>query len=381
MVRCGEAAAPGLYVHIPFCLRKCAYCDFASGVYPSGMQAPYLDALARELAARRAELPAPFATVYVGGGSPSSLDDAAWARLRDIVAAAVAPGGCLECTFEMNPSQTTAAKLSRIEGVATRVSLGAQTFAPELRRTLGREPADPAPIERAAALIGGRFRLNLDLMHSIPGQSLAMAAADIDRAAALGAGHVSAYALTIEEETPLGAAVARGEVVVPDEDVQVEMLRAARRRLAAHGLVQYEISNFARPGEECLHNLATWAGCEYLGIGAAACSYIGGERSRNEPDAARYIARMAAEGGAVCERERLDGRRRAGELAMLALRTRAGIDVAAFAARTGFDPRVLFAGALRAHSAAGLLEVGPERIRLTEEGMDLANCVMEDFLS
>ncbi|HNS00202.1 MAG TPA: radical SAM family heme chaperone HemW [Planctomycetota bacterium] len=379
-MRSGEPAAPGLYLHIPFCARKCAYCDFDSAVYPSAMQPAYLDAVARELAARRSEVPGPFATVYVGGGSPSSLDDTAWAWLWDIVAEATASGGCLECTVEMNPSQTTAAKLARIQGLATRVSLGAQTFVPELRRALGREPSDPACIARAAQRIAGRFRLNLDLMHSLPGQSPAAAAADIDRAVALGAGHVSAYALTPAAETPLGAAVARGEIAMPDEDTQIAMLRGARERLAAHGLVQYEISNFARPGEECRHNLATWAGCEYLGIGAAACSYVGGERSRNEPDPARYIARIAAERAAVRERERLDARPRAGELAMLALRTCAGIDIAAFAARTGFDPHMLFADALRAHSAAGLLEIDAGRIRLTEAGRDLANCVMEDFL-
>ncbi len=375
-----HAAAPGLYVHIPFCTRKCAYCDFVSGVFPLAMHTAYIDALARELSARRACLPAPFGSVYVGGGSPSSLGDADWVRLWEVLAPAIRGGECRECTVEMNPGQVTAAKLAVIEGLATRVSLGVQTFVPELRRVLGREPVDSACVEAAVALLGGRFRLSLDLMHSLPGQSLEALARDIDRAAALGPGHVSAYALTLEDETPLGAAVARGEIVLPDEDTQVAMLHAVRRHLAAHGLVQYEISNFARPGEECLHNAATWAGCEYLGIGAAACSYVGGERTRNEPDVARYLARIEKEGDAVCERERLEPRRRAGELAMLALRTRAGIAIADFAARTGFDPRVVFAQALRTHAAAGLLEVTATYIRLTENGLDVANHVMADFV-
>jgi oxygen-independent coproporphyrinogen III oxidase len=370
----------GLYIHVPFCRVKCGYCDFVSGVYSHEVRCEYLAALRKELAHRLERVHAPLETVYVGGGSPSSLEDGEWDSLVDLVRGVVAANEITECTVEMNPCQVTAAKVAALEGCATRVSVGAQTFEPALRHTLGRTPADPACIDRACAMIREKFLLNIDLMHTIPGQTMEMVERDIDRAAACSSDHVSAYALTVEPGTPLGERIARGELAMPDEDSQAETLAHTRGLLAARGYRQYEISNFALPGKECLHNLAVWAGGEYLGVGAAACSHLDGERSRNEPDVARYIERIGLHGDATAERERLGPAERAGEYAMLGLRTRAGISIEAFACRTGFDPLLLFEAAIRRHEAAGLLERTATHIRLTERGLDLANTVMADFI-
>jgi oxygen-independent coproporphyrinogen-3 oxidase len=376
----GSLPSPGLYVHIPFCRAKCAYCSFVSGPAPRPLRAAYLDHLAEELGRRAPRVGRPLRTVYLGGGSPSSLDDGEWRTLLELVANALDLEDVVEFTVEMNPSQVSAAKLRALRGLATRISCGVQTFEPALRETLGREPVDPSGIDRALELARGEFSLNLDLMHSIPGQTLAMLRHDCERLAGHDPDHVSAYALTIESGTPLAERIARGERRMPGDAFQAQALALVRERLQSAGYDHYEISNFARPGRECLHNLAVWAGEEYLGIGASACSYLGGERTRNEPDVAAYLERIRRDGEAVVERERLTGKRRAGELAMLALRTRAGIAIEAFTTRSGFDPLELFAGAISAHRATGLLELTPTHIRLTEAGLDLADHVIRDFI-
>jgi len=374
------SAVPGLYVHIPFCRSKCAYCDFVSGVFPGETRTAYLSALDQEIARRIRAMPRPIRTVYIGGGSPSSLEDAEWERLLDLVRRRVDVRVLREWSVEVNPSQVTDAKLAPLEGLATRISLGAQTFSPALRRILGRAPEDPACIEPAAARIRKRFDLNLDLIHSIPRETRADLEEDLRKAVALDPAHLSVYALSIEEGTPLAEAVARGSLSMPDEEFQADALAIVRERLSAAGFAQYEISNFARPGRECLHNLAVWGGGEYLGVGAGASSHLAGERTRNEPDVFRYIERIRREGEAIAERERLDGRQRAGELAMLALRTREGIDIEAFQEMTGLDPRATFDEAIRIHEAARLLERTDTHIRLTEAGLDLADRVMMDFV-
>ena len=370
--------APGLYVHVPFCAVRCAYCGFVTGVHPAPLRDRYLAALERELAQAACVPATPFRTLYVGGGSPSSLEEGQWSLLWDLLAPAAE--GCVECTVEINPCQASPAKLARIEGLATRVSLGVQTWQPMLRRVLGRVPEDPGCVAHAVEQVRGRFHMSLDIIHSVPGQTRAMLEDDLDRVAAAAPDHVSAYALSLEEGTPLAEQAARGAVRMPSDTFQAEALWIVRRRLAAQGYAQYEISNFARPGRECLHNLATWAGREYVGIGAGACSYVDGERRRNTPDVEAYIRAIEARGEAVIERERLEGRRRAGELAMLSLRTRRGIDIAAFREATGIDPVELCPHALEAHVRDGLVDVTGDVIRLTARGLDWADRVCADFV-
>ncbi len=372
--------APGLYLHIPFCTNKCAYCDFVSGVFPHTVRAAYLSAVREEFKSRSGLLPKGFTTVYIGGGSPSSLEGGQWRSLVEFLHHFVRGMECCEVTVEMNPSQVTEEKLSSLEELATRISLGAQTFEPTLRKTLERKPFDPVDIDRAAAMIQGRFALNVDLIHSIPGQTRELLDRDLRRIAELDCDHVSAYALMLEKGTPLYGKVSRGELQPVDEDFACDALQHVRTTLKRFGFIHYEISNFAKPRKECMHNLAVWAGGEYLGIGAGACSYLSGERIRNEPDVTRYIEQVSERGEAVCDRERLDEKRRAGELAMLHLRTRSGIDRSRFASQTGFDPSLLFRAAIEKHTQAGLLEVTNTHIRLTEAGLDLADTVMIDFI-
>lgn len=379
----------GLYLHIPFCSHKCGYCDFVSDVFPADIQHAYLDALKIEFDRRLLDWPEGFDTIYVGGGSPSSLDDAEWrtlvALLRHCISASVDAGRRpSECTVEMNPGQVTAAKLSDLAGLATRISLGVQTFDPALRRAINRRPFDIAFIQDVVQLIksqgNGGFDLSVDLMHSLPGQSLAQLGSDLDRVNDLALDHVSAYALTVEEGTPLASQVQSGAVKPCDDRTASEALALVRSQLRTQGLKQYEISNFARSGKACRHNLATWAGEEYLGIGAAAAGYRAGERTRNESDIAGYIQRIRRGQDAVSARERLSPRARAGELAMLNLRSTQGIDKAAFMDKTGFDPSTLFWEAIAKHSRHGWLTVTDTHIRLTEAGLDWANAVMIDFL-
>lgn len=373
-------AAPGLYVHIPFCRRKCAYCDFASGVHPRAVRTAYLEALSEELSRRASRLAAPLETVYVGGGSPSSLDDGQWAALLDMLRVYASAGRVVEWTVEMNPSQVTSAKVRALEGSATRVSLGVQTFDPALRAMLGRTPRDPSCAKKAVDLLGGRFQLNVDLMHSLPGQTMAGLADDVGRALGLAPDHVSAYALTLEEHTPLHARVAEGRLSMPDEDFQADALAFVRRRLEAGGLLGYEISNFARPGHRCRHNLVYWHNEPCLGIGPAAAGLIDGRRYKNVADVAAYTAAVLAGRRPRQEEERLAPERRARETAMLELRLTEGIERRRFAMRYGRDPVELFGEPVQRHAERGLLAVSDTHVRLTRTGLLLADVVIADFL-
>jgi len=371
--------APGLYIHIPFCRTKCAYCDFLSGPHPAIDRRRYLQALERELLSRLPEFP-PFRTLFIGGGSPSSLEQEDWEFLFDLIRRHLDTSQLVEATIEMNPAQVTAEKVAALPDFIRRVSLGVQTFQPRLRKILNRQPIDTDPVERAVELLAGRVRLNLDLVHSIPTETMEEFEEDLKKAIALHPGHLSVYALIEEKGTPLATRIERGEIPSSDENVSADCLLKTRAVLTGAGYTHYEISNFSKPGEACLHNLACWHGKEYLGIGLGAASHHDGERTSNETNLLRYQERIERDGTAIETREHLSPRDRAGELAMLGLRMRAGINQATFQAATGFNPLVIFQEAIQKHKSLNLLEETSTHLRLTEKGLDLANLVMRDFL-
>jgi oxygen-independent coproporphyrinogen-3 oxidase len=288
-------AAEHLYVHVPFCDGTCVYCGFYSVPGTAASRAAYAPLPGRELRAwlytNGVLRPAAVRTVYVGGGSPGALGETGLRALLEGLAERVEGAAVEEWTVELNPATLSAgvpAVLAR-SGV-NRVSLGVQAFDDGVLRDLGRRHT-AADAERALETLrrAGIANLGLDLIAGLPGVSPGGWREALDRAAGLDPSHISVYALTVEPGTPLANQASRG-VVLPDEEAQLEALRTAEERLTAAGYERYEISNYARPGFACRHNLSCWRGEDFLGLGPAAASRCGPRRWTNRPDVDAYMA-------------------------------------------------------------------------------------------
>jgi oxygen-independent coproporphyrinogen-3 oxidase len=352
---------PGVYVHIPFCATRCDYCAFATWTDRDHLVDAYVDACVTDVARRRAtgEL-ADATTVYFGGGTPSLLDAGQLMRILD----AVPRAPDVEVTVECNPDSIDADKLRtyRHHGV-TRVSLGVQSTQPHVLAALGRTH-DRANVTRAvdAVRAAGIPSFNLDVIAGTAGESAADFDATLTDVLALDPPHVSVYGLMVEPGTPLERRIAAGELAAPDPDVQADRYLRADAALTEVGLEWYEVSNWARPGHECRHNLGYWTGQDCVAIGAAAHGHTDGVRWWNVPKPERYLERVAGGESPVAGEERLDPATVASERFGLALRTRAGAPVP-----TGTDPTVLAELA-----DAGMVKVSDGRIVLTPTGRLLA---------
>ena len=387
----GKAAADGarrwgLYVHLPFCRQKCFYCDFPSYAGQEGRMAVYVEALLGELAREGAPLRAawgPPRTVYLGGGTPTALPPALMERLlaglREFLAAAP---DALEFTCECNPGTVDAAYLSLLRaGGVNRLSLGVQTFDDALLRRIGRihTAAEICAAVRQARAAGFR-NLSLDLMYGLPGQTLAGLEMSVQQALALAPQHISIYGLQVEEGTPFARAQAAGQLALPTEEESEVMYDYMTAALPAAGYARYEISNFARPGFESRHNLGYWQDVPYLGVGAAAHSYLDGQRYENPRGIEEYLAALRESGRARREEEPMTRATSMEEFAFLALRTARGIDRARFAARFGCELASVYADAIARMRARGFLEEDAQGVRLTPLGMKYGNWVFEAFL-
>jgi putative oxygen-independent coproporphyrinogen III oxidase len=356
----------GIYVHIPFCAARCDYCDFATWTDRGHLIDSYVDACVADLGRRNTEGYPPATSVFFGGGTPSLIDAAQLVRILH----AIDRTDDAEVTVECNPDSVDAAKLAayRAAGV-NRLSFGVQSMAPHVLAALGRTH-DPANVTRAVALAreAGFARVNLDLIYGTPGESLADWRASLAGALALEPDHVSAYALTVEPATPLGQRVAAG-AAAPDDDGQADCYLVADEMLGAAGFDWYEVSNWARPGEECRHNLLYWSGGEYLGIGCAAHGHTAGRRWWNVRTPDRYIAAVEKGEPAEAGSETLDPVARAEEFYALTLRTNRGAPV---------DPAA--AAAVDELAAGGFLRLRDDRVVLTTRGRLMASDVTARLL-
>jgi oxygen-independent coproporphyrinogen-3 oxidase len=340
----------GVYVHFPWCLKKCPYCDFVSFARERQEidHAGYAGAVLAELARRRPALEGRrLETVFFGGGTPSLWDPAELGRvLRAILAAAGALAPEVEVTVECNPTSLDEDRARALLGVGVnRLSVGVQGLDPERLRFLGRLH-DPAGGLAAvlAAVRAGVPRVSADLIYGVAtgpdAPSPAEAAAEVRRVAATGVGHVSAYSLTIEPGTQFGELARRGRLPVAPDEAVAEAFFAIDEALSGEGFGHYEISNYARPGDEARHNLGYWRGVDYLGLGCAAFGTLGDEdraavRYRNLTDPARYAAAATGAGELEAEREALDPETRLRERIMLGLRLAVGLDLDEAAAALG----------------------------------------------
>jgi len=360
-----------LYVHVPFCRRKCAYCAFYSEADADAATIDrYLRRLGEECRAAAAQA-GPLQTLYIGGGTPTLLDVG---RLRALLATLrlhfrLAPEA--EASIECNPESLddSKAEILAANGI-NRVSLGVQSFQPEFRRRLGRH--GPLPIRRAVTRLRrhGIGRLGIDLIYGIPGQTLADWAAELAMAIDLGVGHVSAYALTREEGTRLARRCRRTGEPPADDDLLADMWHLAGERLAVAGLQRYEISNYARPGEECRHNQAVWHGAPLLGLGPAAAGFDGDSRWSSPPSLTQWLV------GAPAQEDRLPRPARAREILAFGLRTAEGWDEHRCREATG-HPWHAWRGRLQPLIEAGLLAVDGTRLHPTERGLLLWDTLAE----
>ncbi len=363
-----------LYIHWPFCLAKCPYCDFNSHVRERIPQVRFAAALRAELAWEAARLGRrTVRSIFFGGGTPSLMKPDTVAALIDDVHALfdVAPG--LEITLEANPTSVEAGRLQafRAAGV-NRVSIGIQALDGEALRMLGREHdagQATAALETARKLFP---RVSFDLIYARPGQSVAAWRAELDRALALCADHLSLYQLTIEPGTGFEAAHRRGEIVLPEAELAAELYHATVEACAAHGLLPYEVSNFARPGGESRHNLAYWRYHDYAGIGPGAHGRVtvgaGLVATRRHRAPEPWADRVERDGHGSTAEEIISAPDRAREMLLMGLRLDEGIDPARFKARTGIPLNEALDGdTLRQAIEAGYLESGT-RLRATLEG-------------
>jgi oxygen-independent coproporphyrinogen III oxidase len=395
----------GLYVHVPFCASKCAYCDFASF---AGRQADiprYVEAVVREITRRGAETGHPRAdTIFLGGGTPSLLDESQATRILNALFESFSIAENAEITCECNPGTLTPpfAQALRAAGV-NRVSLGAQAVQTRLLRLIGRIHDWRQVIASVGIARGAGFEnINLDLMFGLPGSgkgdrhllceapsgpfrqkvpvpfSASQTVVDwretLQAAMALAPAHVSCYGLIVEDGTPLARDVAAGKLALPDEAVEREMYELARQTLAEHGLEQYEISNFAREGYECRHNIGCWTRVPYIGFGSAAHSFFDDCRISNPSNLDAYLS------GEPPQTQHLSKEEACFESLMLGLRMTRGVSDADFTRMHGLSIREAFGEKLDNPLAAGLLEWHEGALRLTRLGMDLQNSVLVDLM-
>lgn len=361
----------GLYVHIPFCRAKCGYCDFASAPGTPEEIDSFLGALAAE-SARHDRLAGSFSTLYVGGGTPSLLSAAQLARLCGIIETLTGPLDSLrESTFEANPESLDGEKAALLkETGVSRVSLGLQAAQDSLLKRLGRVAMTADFLKAWSALRRAGFdNLNADLMCGLPGQSAEDFKASLDFLLALKPEHVSFYALEVHKGTPFAAAG-----VKEDPENSASMYEAGAAALQAAGLARYEISNFAGPGRESLHNLNYWEQGEYLGLGPAAASYLAGERRASTSDTAAYMkAVLAGEAPPLQYGEKLEGRARDAEKIMLGLRKTAGIELPDHIF-------IEFREEIDRLLAAGLIERSGTAIRIRPDRLYVSNAVFREFV-
>ncbi len=379
-----------IYIHVPFCEQKCSYCDFFTVRDPSGSHplAPgWFDLLRREMLlwAEAGDIARdqPLETIYFGGGTPSLTPPAVFAEFLRFVRGEFAVAPDCEVTLEMQPGTADAARFGAYAGAGiNRFSLGVQTFheghlaLTRRRHTVG----DSRRMIRDAIATAGADAVSVDLIGAWPGQTVAEWRDDLGRAADTGASHVSAYELTFKDGTDLERAFRSGDLVPCDEDTRIAMFQAAEQTLAAAGLPQYEISNFARPGRESRHNSAYWQLKDYAGLGAGAHGMVWPHRWMNPHDLRGYAAAITAGRLFRQPNDSDDPDVVLAENLHMALRLNRGVNLDDFAARTGRDPRTERPAALASLTEAALVESSGPVLRLTAEGRLRADAVTAAFV-
>src|SRR5262245_37985478 len=363
------------YIHVPFCAHHCGYCDFAVTTGQDHLIDLYTEEVSEELA--RLETPAPVDTIFLGGGTPTYLSADQLRRLLVAIARWLPLRSGGEFSAEATPESLTRARVAVLadHGV-NRISLGVQTFSPDLLARLDRihsaEHVGPALDEVRRRI----DNVSLDFIFGVPGQTTMDWETDLSAGLAFTPDHVSTYGLTYERGTPLWKQRERGQVRPVPEDDELAMYERAIDRLSAAGFEQYEVSNFARPGRRCRHNETYWANEAYFGFGTGATRYVLGWRETNCRNTTDYVRRVLAGAPATFQSEQLPPEEAARETAAVQLRRAAGVGRARFREQTGYDFDILTAARAAAFAAEGLLTDDGTAVRLTRRGVCVADALV-----
>lgn len=372
------------YVHIPFCAKKCGYCDFnAYSGYKDGTKSRYVDAICHEIATRGAD-GKPLTSVFFGGGTPTQLPTAALVRILDTLGETPGIAPNAEVTLEANPNDVMLHDWSALKNAGiNRVSFGVQSFNPDVLKMIDRTHA---PEDAATAIEtvrnAGITNLSIDLMFGLPRQTLADWRRTLSHAFALDIPHLSIYGLILEEHTPFWGRLQRGRMVLPGDVAQAAMLELAMDLSRDAGYTRYELSNYAMNGLESRHNRVYWRNDTYWGFGAGAVGYNNVERTTNVMRPSRYIDAMLSGAPMIFEMsETPDLAGSIGETMMLGMRLPEGVTLTDVSARYGVDVRELYADELTSGIETGLLEVVGDDVRLTKHGTMFANDAMLLFIA
>jgi len=356
---------PSLYIHIPFCKRKCLYCDF----YSIPADAPLAETYSEALVCQISSLQQRFNTIYIGGGTPTALPKAQLERLLKSLGKNIAKG--TEFTVEANPESLDDEKVKLLlDCGVNRLSIGLQSFDDRKLKKLGRIHNAARALEvinRAAK--DGFTDLSADLIYGVWGEEVRSWERELEEAAKLPITHISCYSLTYEKGTPLFDALKNKSIMPLEDETAAEMYERAIDKLALRGFKQYEVSNFAKSGRRCRHNLSYWENNSYIGLGASAVSYIDGARTKNVSDVAEYITRVEEARPLDESSEKLTPAKRARETAAVKIRTKDGIDFAWFREKTGYDFLELESKAVTELIDKGLIKY--KKLRPTPTGIAL----------
>ena len=380
-----------LYIHIPYCISKCPYCDFNSHVVAQIPETEYVSALGRELERYDASDDwhgRPVQSIFFGGGTPSTFAPASIGKLLNQVAATFPIQAGCEITLEANPGTMDRDNFHGYrEAGVNRISVGVQSFQPGLLKFLGRaHSAEEAREALQMVRRAGFENFNLDLIYANPGQTLRDLEADLNEALAFQPPHLSAYNLTFEEGTPFHREYRAGRMKSLSEEEEIAMAGLIEEKLSDGGLQRYEISNYARPGAHARHNVNYWRGGDYLGLGAGAHSYkrsdgkpAFGKRWSNEKNPGRYMQLVSDSGCATVDREEIDRTKAAGEFMFMGLRMTQGVSLQVFASRFGPAPREFYPQ-IDNWLEGELMEEENGYLRLTQRGLLLANSIFVEFM-
>lgn len=375
-----------IYIHIPFCVKKCRYCDFLSAPAGKEMQDAYMESLCRELTERSKDCSDyRVSTIFIGGGTPSVVEPAWISRIMDILRENYDLWEDAEITMEMNPGTVNRESLKIYKDAGfNRLSIGMQSTNDEELKTLGRIHSYEQFLEAYnQAREVGFDNINVDIMSALPGQSYESYETTLKRVAELvpPPEHISAYSLIVEEGTPFYEEYENGKLSLPDEDTERQMYELTGAFLKQYGYERYEISNYARKGRECRHNIGYWERKNYLGFGIGAASMMENVRFQNATDINEYIKSPCGVGE---EDQVLSLDEQMEETMFLGLRLTKGVSFAEFQKRFGVTIDEVYGSVIRKHMEDGLLKEsvsGGERyLSLTEKGLDVSNYVMADFL-
>lgn len=375
----------GLYIHIPYCPRKCGYCDFNSHNINAEEMESYANALFQELEyyARSPAAEREITTIFLGGGTPTTMPVHLLEELFKKIGNRFKVSDDCEITFEANPATVSLEPLQRLRSAGyNRISIGVQSFHERELKFLDRiHSVDEIHLTVDRAKEAGFDNFSMDLMFALPGQTMDRWESNLAQALDKNPPHLSTYNLTIEPETAFHKLQSQGKLVMPPDDFQLEFYKKTIRTLTDAGYGHYEISNFCKPGKECRHNLIYWNNEETLGLGAGASSYMNGARFKNLCLPSRYIREIENKGTAVEFSEQLEPRRAMGETLMLGLRMLQGMAIAPFEERfqTSFDK--VFQDVAPPLLEKNLITMDEDRIALSPQGLFLADSVILEFMA